>query len=128
MSEPPSPPETHCSVIILRLTQPQVSGDVQSEAVRDELLAHLDQTRPDHVVLDLSGVKYLSSAGIAPLLALAKAVREREGRFILAGLTPHVEGVLTASRLITSGRSLPATFEHQADVSAAIAALYGPHA
>jgi len=112
-----------CSLLVLRLLQPQLSGDIQAEEVRDELLSQLEHAKADNVILDMSAVTYLSSAGITPLLTLVKAVREQEGRLILVGLTPAVEGVMTASRLIAASKSLPAPFEHQTDVTSAVQAL-----
>jgi anti-anti-sigma factor len=69
-------------------------------------------------------VKYLSSSGLRPFLSLNKKVREREGRLILARLLADVESVFVATRLISSHRAAPTTFEHYADVPSAVAALY----
>jgi anti-anti-sigma factor len=69
-------------------------------------------------------VVYLSSAGIRPLLALNRQVREREGRLVLCGLTRDVESVFVATRLVSTTRSVPATFENAPDVPSAIASLY----
>ena len=91
-----------CSVLVLRCLSPQLADDT-AEAFRDEALAAVERSRPEALVLDLSGVKYLSSAGITPLL--------------------DVEGVLVASRLISSGEPMAAAFEHQPDVAAAVASL-----
>jgi hypothetical protein len=51
-------------------------------------------------------------------------VRPREGRLLPAALRPEVEGVLAATRLISSTGSASATFEKHPDVPAAIASLY----
>ena len=125
MSETP-PRHLQCTAVIARLTDAHVSGDQLADALREEMLALLGHAGAVSFVLDMSAVTYLSSAGISPLLTLVKAVREHEGRMVLAGLTPDVQGVLAASRLISSGKG-PAPFEHQPDVPAAIASLYGKH-
>jgi anti-anti-sigma factor len=113
-----------CPVLVLRVTESQVMGDTVADALRDQLLAMYDQTGAVHVVVDMEQVSYLSSAGIRPLLALNREVREREGRLILCGLTRDVEGVFIATRLISPSHSAPATFESAPDVSTAIAHLY----
>lgn len=118
-----SPVQVTCSILVLKLTQPQLSGDIQAQSVRDELLTIFDQARPDNVILDFSAVTYISSSGITPLLTLVKAVREREGRLILVGLNREIEGVFVATRLIGTSKSLPTPFEHQTDVAAAVAVL-----
>ncbi len=113
-----------CPVLVVRVTESQVVGDTVADALRDQLLALYDQTGATHAVIDMEQVAYLSSAGIRPLLALNREVREREGRLILCGLNHDVEGVFVATRLIGTGHSGPATFESASDVSAAIAHLY----
>ena len=55
---------------------------------------------------------------------LNRKVREREGRLILCRLSREVESVFVATRLISSGRSMPATFESHPDVPSSIASLY----
>ncbi len=122
-------PQRHvrCAAVIARVAEAHVSGDQLADALREELFALLEHSGAADIVLDLSSVTYLSSAGITPLLAVSKSVREHGGRMVLAGLTPDVEDVLTATRLISSGKA-PAPFEHQSDVPAAVASLYGKHA
>ncbi len=113
-----------CPVLVVRVTESQVMGDMVADALRDQLLALYDQTGATHAVIDMEQVAYLSSAGIRPLLALNREVREREGRLILCGLNRDVEGVFVATRLISPGHAAPATFESAPDVSSAIAHLY----
>jgi anti-anti-sigma factor len=123
MSEHPSK-YVRCPVVVVRVNEAQVMGDTIADALRDELLALYQQSGATHVVIDMAQVTYLSSAGIRPLLSLNKEVREREGRLILCGLTRDVESVFVATRLISSSRSAPATFEKHPDVPAAVASLY----
>ena len=61
---------------------------------------------------------------LRPLLSLNRKVREREGRLILCRLNSDVEGVFVATRLISAGRVMPATFENHPDVPTSIASLY----
>jgi anti-anti-sigma factor len=112
-----------CLFAAAQISPSRLFGDQLSEALRDELLAFLEQTAARDIILDLSQVRYLSSAGISPLLALNKAMHERGGRLILVGMTPDVEGVLAATRLISTGKA-PAPFEHQPDIPSAAASLF----
>jgi anti-anti-sigma factor len=109
---------------VARVTESQVMGDTVADVLRDDLLALYGQTAAVHVVIDMEQVAYLSSAGIRPLLALNRQVREREGRLILCGLTRDVEGVFVATRLISNTHSGPATFENAPDVPTAVSSLY----
>jgi anti-anti-sigma factor len=120
----PQPSHAVCSLIVVRVTQDQVVGDTIADALRDQLLALYTNSGAVHAVIDMQEVKYLSSAGIRPLLSLSKKVREREGRLILAGLTDEVEGVFVATRLISTSGSMPATFESHPDVPSSVASLY----
>jgi anti-sigma B factor antagonist len=51
------------------------------------------------VVLDLSGVTYVSSAGLGDLVRVTALANTRQARVSLAGLVPFVDGVLKATRL-----------------------------
>jgi anti-anti-sigma factor len=113
-----------CPVVVVRVNEAQVMGDTIADALRDELLALYQQSGATHVVIDMEQVTYLSSAGIRPLLALNREVRDREGRLILCNLSPDVEGVFVATRLVSSSRAVPATFEKHEDVPRAVASLY----
>jgi anti-anti-sigma factor len=122
------PRHLRCPLIVLSITSSQLSGDQIADQVRDELLDLLERFGAVHVVLDLKAVTYISSAGIRPLLSLVKAVREREGRLVLANVSPQVKEVLSVTRLLTSGGITPTTLEAQPDVPAAVASLYHGHA
>lgn len=116
-------------VLIVRVTELEVMGDGVADGLRDEILAAYESTRSVHLILDLQPVTYLSSAGIRPLLALDRRVREHEGRMILCNLSPYVQNVLEATRLISTGKGVTGKFEHHADVPASVASLYqGPTA
>ena len=49
------------------------------------------------LVLDLTGVDYISSAGLRSLLIVAKKVQAVNGTLVLCGLTPMVLNVMTIS-------------------------------
>ena len=48
-------------------------------------------------MLDLTGLEYISSAGLRSLLVLAKAVKSAGGAMVLCCLTPAVREVMTIS-------------------------------
>ena len=45
------------------------------------------------IVMDLSGVDYISSAGLRVFLVLAKRIRDLKGRLVLCGMTEPVRQV-----------------------------------
>ncbi len=48
----------------------------------------------DRVLLDLSGVSYLSSAGLRALLLIHRRVTGENGRLVLAGVSPPVADIM----------------------------------
>ena len=50
-----------------------------------------------NVVLDLSGLDYVSSAGLSSILGAAKRVQGRNGRLVVAGLKGLVKEVFAIS-------------------------------
>ena len=59
-----------------------------------ELEAALTGVSPERgIVIDLSGVEYMSSAGLRVMLALARRMRGSAGRLVLCGLTEPVRQV-----------------------------------
>jgi len=75
--------------------QGRIDGSNAAAAER-ELLAMLERSGPS-VVIDLSGLDYLSSAGLRVLLVAAKTARASGGKAVLAGPRPAVAEVLRMS-------------------------------
>lgn len=117
------PKHVLCPVVVLQIIPDTVTGDVLADELRDELLALYLSSHAQHVVLDFMGVRYLSSAGFRPLLRLNRQVRERGGRLVLCQLQPDIKEIFAVTRLISTNRMTPATFEVQPDVASAVANL-----
>ena len=113
-----------CPVLVLCIEEERVTGDTLADALRDEFLSLHERTRVVHVIIDMDRVRYISSAGLRPLLALGRLVREREGRVSLTGMTADVAMVFEATRLVSTHGQTPATFERHDSVPAAVTALY----
>ena len=112
-----------CPILVLRLTGPSIQGDTMADELRDELLGIYLAAHGLHVVLDFQSVTFLSSAGFRPLLRLNRHVREQGGRLVLCGLSPAVQEIFAVTRLISTSKAGPATFEVQADIPAAVGVL-----
>lgn len=50
------------------------------------------------IVLDLTGVDYISSVGLRVLMLAAKQVREQHGEMVIAGMQPVVREIFEISR------------------------------
>lgn len=117
------PSSVHCPIIVLSIQKEPILGFDNGELVRNELMHALEQSCAGHVVLDLSNVRFLQSAGFRPLLSIRRYVHEtRGGRVVLCHLQPDVEEVLTMTHMINSERK-GAPFEFQPDVASAVASL-----
>jgi anti-anti-sigma factor len=86
-------PITRDGILVLTLTgRFDTAG---APAVQQALDAHFHE-RPKAVVLDLSGVEFISSAGIRVLLITAKEAAARKGVLALAGLRPYCRDLLAS--------------------------------
>jgi anti-sigma B factor antagonist len=86
-----------------RTTIFDVSGDIDfanSPEVRQSLLREIRESRIPRVVVNLSGVHYIDSSGVASLVESLKASRDLGSRFILFGLSTAAREVLQLSRLL----------------------------
>ena len=80
-----------------------LTGDIDlanSPMLRKALLGEIKEKKTPKVFLNLKGVRYIDSSGIATLVEGLKAARETTGtRLILYGLSTSVREVMQLSRL-----------------------------
>ena len=75
--------------------------DHRSAGQLEQTLAALmarEGATPGAVVLDFSGVEYISSVGLRVLMVTAKQMRSQEAIFAIAGLQPVVAEIFAISR------------------------------
>ncbi len=80
------------------ITVAALFGDLDSRTsplVQDKLLT-LPKTN-GKAVLDMSGVSYISSAGLRSLLMLYRQMTANEGRVALVGLTENIRDVMSVT-------------------------------
>ena len=78
-----------------------VQGEVDlytSPKLREAVVSAIEAKAPS-VTVDLSGVGYMDSSGVATLVEGLQLSRGRGGRFALAGLTPGVQQVFQFAKL-----------------------------
>ena len=68
------------------------------------------------LAIDMTGLEYISSAGLRVLLVLAKKVQQAKGKIALFGLNPNVREVFSVSGFDT-------IFSIQPDAAGALAAV-----
>jgi len=62
-------------------------------------LASMIAKRPEHVVVDFSGVTFIDSSGLAVLIKAMQDVKEYGGKFALAGINNNVRSIFEMARL-----------------------------
>jgi len=100
-------------VVIVRLTG-RLDSSAASSA-EDGLLVALGGV-PPRLVVDMTELSYISSAGLRVLLVVAKKVQQQRGKLALFGLTPNVREVFAVSGFDT-------IFSIAADPAAALASV-----
>jgi anti-anti-sigma factor len=81
----------------------------------------------DHLVLDLAGVDYISSAGLRVLMLAAKRAKAQGGFLAVAAVRPLVQEILEISKFTLVLRVMPAVRDAVAAASpAALAAFDRP--
>lgn len=86
-----------------KITIFDISGDIDlatSPELRKALLRELRELRTPRVVLNLAGVRYIDSSGVASLVEGLKASRDVGSRLILFGLNRTIREVLQLSKLL----------------------------
>jgi|SRR4030095_739814 anti-sigma B factor antagonist len=89
--------------------------DLHVSPVVTESLNAMIKKKPQRMVIDLSGVTYIDSAGMAALILAMQEVEAYGGEFFLSGLQETLRSIFETSRLDRTFRIFP-------DVDAALAA------
>jgi len=71
-----------------------------SPSLRQRLQKVMDAS-PGRIVLDLSGVLYVDSSGVATFVDALRQMRGQGGEMVLAGISERVRGVIEIARLDT---------------------------
>src|SRR5436309_9988348 len=69
-----------------------------SPALRAGLM-DIAASRPQRLVVDLSGVPYMDSSGVATLVEALQQQRRHQGKLVLCGLQPKVRSIFEIARL-----------------------------
>ncbi len=95
----------------------KLAGRLDSSTAQpaEEKFAQMLGSGTPRLAIDMSGLEYISSAGLRVLLVIAKKVQQANGRIVLFGLVPTVREVFAVS-------GFDKIFAIQADADAAVAA------
>ena len=76
-----------------------IQGRLDADSAPDAepiVKAILKEKKPA-LIFDLSGMEYISSAGLRVILMAVKDLRNRKGKVVLCGLTPYVKEIFDVS-------------------------------
>lgn len=96
------------------------------EAFREDLAPHLEHSARDglFIVLDLSGLEYVSSAGLRCFMLAAKQAKAQNSRIVMAAMQPVVAEIFQIARFNLVFDAYPTVRDALAALSpAAIAAF-----
>ena len=108
----------------------QVSGRLDQdtcEGFRADLMKHVEEAARDDgtVVLDLSGLEYISSAGLRSFMLASREAKAQQARIFVADLQPMVAEIFEISHFNLVFRVFPSVREALAAVSPQAVAAYG---
>ena len=66
---------------------------------QDAIEAVIGESDPPRVIIDFSGVQIVSSGVIGLLIEMSRQAQSKGGKFVVAGLQPHVSEVFSIARL-----------------------------
>ena len=80
----------------------EMSGEIDGSnaaAAQSRVLAHVAPGAA--LILDMSGVTYMSSAGLRMLLSTYRSVKAGNGRVVLVGLSEDIEDTMSATGFLS---------------------------
>lgn len=101
---------------VIRLGVARIVDDRDTDELRHEVAAAISAANPPNIIIDLSGVQLVSSAGIAFFRDIFRATSARKGQVVLSG--PHAD-IRTLMHMV----GLDTIFSIHDDVAAASAAF-----
>lgn len=96
------------------------------EGFREELAPHLDRAASEStpIVLDLSGLEYVSSAGLRCFMLAAKQAKAQNSRIVIASMQPVVSEIFRIARFNLVFEAYPKVRDALAALSPGAAAAF----
>jgi anti-anti-sigma factor len=80
----------------------QLSGSIDSDTYTelDDALKEIIDEKTKAVILDMSNVNYISSAGVRTVIAAQKALKEKNATFAMVNLQPQIKKVFDVLNIL----------------------------
>jgi anti-anti-sigma factor len=106
-------------VTVVRFVDRRILDEANIQEMGQELFQIVEDQGKKQVLLNFSGVEFLSSAALGKLITLDKRVKSHSGKLILSNIRPEIYEVFKITRLNTTLDIK----DDEADALAAFAAL-----
>ena len=106
----------HDDILVVRFGVSRINDEENIEDLGHELFLLPDQYGFQKIVLNMAGVEYITSSVVGKMITLHRKLHRNRGKMVISDLTPGVQDVLDASRLLSY-------FTHCEAEAAAIAVL-----
>lgn len=79
----------------------EITGDIDSKTAPEfERNAKLATERNEKIAIDLSGVDFMSSAGLRVLLMVYRNIKSQNGKVLLVGVSEDIQDVMSTTGFI----------------------------
>jgi anti-sigma B factor antagonist len=110
-------------VLVVTVVSTQIRDAAVAYALRDEIIALLDSSQPQDLVIDLRNVEFIGSIGFLAFLGVRRHLDGR--RIVICNLSQSVREMFTITKLIATDETMVAPFESATTLEAALARLAG---
>ncbi|QDU55723.1 STAS domain-containing protein [Aeoliella mucimassa] len=86
-------------VLTIRFLAPRMLDETQLDKVAQEMLAVIEKTSDEKVILDFAPVQFMPSSMLGKLVMINKKCKEYKVKLKLSGLSPDIREVFKISRL-----------------------------
>lgn len=103
-------------VTVVKFQDKKIVDEASTQELGAELFGLVEQENRKSILLDFSGVEFLSSAALGKLITLDRKVKSLKGRLKLCGIRPEILEVFQITKLNK-------VFDIRADEAEAVAAF-----
>lgn len=111
-------------VLVLTLQNSKITSDEAADLLTRDLKDLIEEVSARYLVLDLSNVIFVSSAGLRPFIIVNKFLSGKKGRLFVCKLTGPIKELMHTVRLVTTRGASPAQFYEADDVASAVESIY----
>lgn len=86
-------------ILIILVKDPRLVDEVVLEQLEKDVLAAIDQSEEDRLIMDFAPVQFMSSSMLGKLVKIHKKCKEYKTKLKVSGVTPDIREVFKITRL-----------------------------